>query len=70
MSTRSKAAPKRGDASPSATEGNARAAVEARTGRPFSDAEWENNRARLLEFGTILRAWDQKSRDATELGNV
>jgi hypothetical protein len=48
----------------------ARAAIEARAGRSLSDAEWNLNRTRLLEFGSILRAWVHETRDATRLGNV
>jgi len=36
------------------------AAIEARVGRPLSDREWDRDRARLLEFVSILRAWHQE----------
>jgi hypothetical protein len=49
---------------------NARAAIEARLQRPLSNAEWGVERARLLQFVTILRGWDQKKRNTTEFGNV
>jgi hypothetical protein len=35
----------------------ARAALESRAGRTFSDMEWDGARARMLEFAVILRAW-------------
>jgi Protein of unknown function (Hypoth_ymh) len=66
MPVRSKATRLNGDVSPAGREETARSAIEARTGRPLSDAEWSRAGARLLEFATILRAWDEKSRDATE----
>src|ERR1017187_6368197 len=34
--------------------------IEARVGRPLSDREWDRDRARLLEFVSILRAWHQE----------
>jgi hypothetical protein len=43
-----------------AKEAAARAAIEARVGRPLSDREWVRDRARLLEFVSILRAWHQE----------
>ena len=40
----------------------ARASIESRTDRSLTDLEWAQARARLLEFVTILRAWEQKAR--------
>jgi hypothetical protein len=70
MSTRSNSVRKGGDLRPVGSEETARALIEGRTGHPVSEAEWEHGRARLLEFATILRAWDRESRAKTELGNV
>ena len=39
----------------------ARAAVEARAGRTFSDPEWGRARARLVQFASILRAWHREA---------
>jgi len=36
-------------------------ALELRVGRRLTDLEWATTRARLLEFATILRAWEQKA---------
>jgi hypothetical protein len=38
----------------------ARAALSSGIGRDLSDVEWRR-RARVLEFVTILRAWDRKA---------
>jgi hypothetical protein len=38
----------------------ARAAIEARAGRPLNDLEWARARARLLDFVSVLRAWHRK----------
>ena len=38
----------------------ARSALEARTGRTFSDLEWARARARMLDFVSILRAWHRE----------
>jgi len=45
----------------SAKEHTARAALEARAGRVFSDPEWQQARSRLLEFASLLRAWEARS---------
>ncbi len=42
-------------------ESAARAAIEARAGRTFSNPEWERARARLLDFVSALRAWRQEA---------
>ena len=47
----------------------ARAALELRVGRAFTDTEWAPMRARLLEFDGILRFWDRKP-PASKRGNV
>ena len=39
----------------------ARAALELRVGHSLTDAEWADARARLLEFVSILRAWERES---------
>ena len=43
-------------------EAAARAAIEARGGRPISDLEWGHARGRLLEFVLVLRAWHAESK--------
>jgi hypothetical protein len=40
----------------------ARAELEARAGRRFSDAEWISARSRLIELMRILRAWRENAR--------
>jgi len=40
-------------------EAAARAAIERRAYRAFTDAEWATARARLLEFAGILRVWER-----------
>ena len=42
-------------------ESAARGVLEGVASRTFSDLEWEQVRARLLEFVGILREWDQTS---------
>ena len=59
----------RGDRSPKQLEASARAAMELRANRTFTDAEWTAMRARLLEFAGILRGWDRKT-TASRRGNV
>jgi hypothetical protein len=59
----------RGDRSPKQIEASARAAMELRANRTFTDAEWTAMRARLLEFACILRGWDRKTTSARR-GNV
>lgn len=59
----------RGDRSPKQIEASARAAMELRANRTFTDAEWTAMRARLLEFAGILRDWDRKTA-ALSRGNV
>jgi hypothetical protein len=49
----------RGEPSPNRLEAAARAAIELRADRPLTDAEWSAACTRLLEFGAILRCWDQ-----------
>src|SRR5690349_13149180 len=39
----------------------ARAALELHLGHSLTDAEWSAARARLLDFASILRAWDRKA---------
>jgi hypothetical protein len=52
-------------------EDAARAAVEARAGRTFTDAEWGSSLQTLLEFIKILRDWDHKTnKTQPEAGNV
>jgi hypothetical protein len=47
--------------SPASTkQSKARAALEALLGAPLRDPEWDRIRARLLEFGAILREWSQQ----------
>jgi hypothetical protein len=48
-----------GGRSPNQLEAAARAAIERRGYRAFTDAEWATARARLLEFAGILRAWER-----------
>jgi hypothetical protein len=40
----------------------ARTALSSGTGRDLTDVEWRRARARVLEFVTLLRAWDRKAR--------
>jgi hypothetical protein len=40
----------------------ARAELELRAGRCFSDAEWAEARSRLVEYGRILTDWHQQKR--------
>ena len=54
-----------------ALEDAARAALDSSAGRTLTDAEWAQQRSRLLKFVTILRGWDQKAGNtAPALGNV
>jgi hypothetical protein len=46
--------------SPDRLEAAARTALERRAGRKLSDAESRRMRTKLLEFISILRAWDQQ----------
>jgi hypothetical protein len=39
----------------------ARAALASCIGRDLTDVEWRRARGRVLEFVTILRAWDRKA---------
>ena len=59
----------RHDRSPNRLEAAARAAMELRAGRPLTEAEWSAARARLLEFGAIVRAWERTT-TAPGRGNV
>jgi hypothetical protein len=54
-------AAKRSDG-PGHLENAARAELQLRAGRVFSDGEWARARANLLEFVTILREWDDQSK--------
>jgi hypothetical protein len=45
-----------------ALENGARAALDSYAGRALSDAEWIQERTRLLEFTNILRSWDKKTK--------
>jgi hypothetical protein len=69
MPARSKVTSVRHDAPRPASEGNARAAIEARAGRLLTDAEWVAERSRLVEFASILRDWDRKALTSRR-GNV
>jgi hypothetical protein len=42
-------------------ENAARAAIESCIGRCFRIAEWQRERARLLEYAKILRSWGHKN---------
>jgi hypothetical protein len=47
------------------------AALDLHAGRALTKAEWMVARARLLEFATILRGWDQKAKNGeSEFGSV
>lgn len=48
--------------SPNQLEAAARAAIEARADRAFTDPEWATARGRLLELAVILRAWGRTAR--------
>ena len=50
------------DTRPGSTECAARAALDSRAGRTLTDADWAVAKDRLLEFFTILREWDRKTR--------
>ena len=61
----------RSETSPRRLEDTARAALDLRAGRALTDVEWARVRVRLLEFATILRAWDEQAKTAESgLGNV
>jgi hypothetical protein len=52
-------------------EGAARKSLDLRVGRSFTDGEWARARARLLEFVTLLRNWEQDAKTRpSELGKV
>jgi hypothetical protein len=52
-------------------ESAARAAIEMRAGRRLAEREWARARLRLLEFVTIIRGWEQKTKTRdSELDNV
>ena len=53
--------PAREDQRPRKIEAAARAAIETSARRTLTDAEWAIDRARILEFVSILRAWDRES---------
>lgn len=42
-------------------ENIARAALDAKAGRPVTDAEWAATSSKLLEYAGILRIWDRKT---------
>jgi hypothetical protein len=47
------------------------AARDLHAGRALTKAEWMVAQARLLEFATILRGWDQKAKNGgSEFGSV
>lgn len=46
--------------SPDRREAAARAALECRARRNLTEVEWRRTRTKLLEFMSILRAWDQQ----------
>jgi hypothetical protein len=48
-----------GGGSANQLEAAARAAIERRAYRAFTDAEWATARERLLEFARILRVWER-----------
>jgi hypothetical protein len=50
------------DPRPESGEGAARAALDSRTGRTLTDADWAVAKDRLLAFFNILRGWDRKAR--------
>ena len=50
------------DTRPDSCEGEARAALDSRAGRTLTDADWAAGKDRLLEFFTMLREWDRKTR--------
>jgi hypothetical protein len=52
-------------------EHDARLELSSRTGRPLTDPEWAQMRSRLVEFLTILREWDAKTKNSRpRLGTV
>jgi hypothetical protein len=59
MDDRNEMASETGDASNRASEPErrARVAFEEYAGRPLSDMEWEQARARLVELVSLLRIW-------------
>jgi hypothetical protein len=64
-------AAQRSDQGPGHLENAARAELQLRAGRAFSDGEWGRVRANLLEFVTILRDWDCQSKtNELRVGNV
>jgi hypothetical protein len=63
--------PERFDTRPKSCEDSAHAALDARAGRTLTRAQWAVAQAKLLEFVTILRAWDQKTTNSESgFGNV
>ena len=47
------------------------AALDLHAGRTLTKTEWMVAQARLLEFATILRGWDQKAKNGgSEFGSV
>jgi hypothetical protein len=55
-------ATQRSDQGPGHRENAARAELQLRAGRAFSDREWGRVRANLLGFVTILQDWDCQSK--------
>lgn len=54
-----------------ALENAARLALSSRLGRALTDEEWAQTSAKMFEFVTILRRWDNKDRTPPlGLGNV
>ena len=68
LTNRAEEVEERGLASPPTCSGlrrledTARAALDLRAGRALTDVEWARVRVRLLEFATILRAWDEQAK--------
>jgi hypothetical protein len=65
-----RAGSERDDMRRSRNEVAARAALEVRVGHSLPDAEWASMRARLVEFTSILRAWDRAKPITPLRGNV
>ena len=55
--------PERLDTCPKSCEEAARAALDSRAGRTLTGAQWAVAQDKLLEFVTILRAWEQKTKN-------
>jgi hypothetical protein len=46
---------------PRSAEARARAALEERFGRPFSEEEWRLYRSRLIAFAQVVQEWSGRS---------